>query len=79
MSLIFCSFDLYFLGMGLGIWIIVGGSLNSCTVLFVFGVFFLWLHNQAFGFANESGRSRRPKPIEAGAVPLWSNVRLNWT
>jgi hypothetical protein len=26
--------------MGLGVWIIVGGSLNSRTVLFVFTVFF---------------------------------------
>ncbi len=44
-SLLFCPFDLYFLGMGLGVWIIVGITFNLCSVFLVFGVLFLWFHS----------------------------------
>src|SRR5258707_1953782 len=44
-----CGFDLYFLGVGLGVRIIVGIALNICSVFLVLGVLFLWLHGPAFG------------------------------
>jgi hypothetical protein len=54
-SLLFCPFDLYFLGMGLGVPIIIGGTLQPRSILFVLAVFFLWLHGQPFGSAKVIG------------------------
>src|SRR5438445_13519374 len=39
-----CVFDLYFLGVGLGVWFIVGITFNLCSVFLALGVLFLWFH-----------------------------------
>jgi hypothetical protein len=69
-----CGFDLYFLGMGLGVWIIVGITLNLCSVFLVLGVLFLWFHGPRSDLLRQSvGHRRKPMRQKRYRLSLTAN------